>query len=85
MEQASRQPFKLGFLFVHRTASHGVGVGEQLHPENVSFSVCQSEQLHVLHCVLPRKVGTRSPHTPGRGTESSDVTDQGNRGVPPLV
>ncbi|KAK1341495.1 hypothetical protein QTO34_017909 [Cnephaeus nilssonii] len=36
-----RQPFKLGFLFVHRTASHGVGVGEQLHPENVSFSVCQ--------------------------------------------
>lgn len=43
---------------VHRTASHRVRVGEQLHPENVSFSVCQSEQLHILHRVLPRKVRT---------------------------
>lgn len=71
-----RQPFKRYFLFVHRTASHRVGVGEQLHPENVSFSVCQSEQLHILHRILPWKVRTRLPHTPGPGTECSEVTDQ---------
>lgn len=77
-----RQPFKRYFLFVHRTASHRVGVGEQLHPENVSFSVCQSEQLHILHRVLPRKVRTRLPHSPGPGTERSEGTDQRRPGSP---
>lgn len=53
--------------FIHRTASHRVRVGEQLHPENVSFSVRQSEQLHVLHRVLPRKVGAGALHaSPGQ-------------------
>lgn len=44
-------------LFLHRTASYRIWVGEQLHSENVSFSVCQPEQLYLLYSILPWKVG----------------------------
>lgn len=47
-------------LFLHRAASYRIWVGEQLHSENVSFSVCQSEQLYLLYSILPWKVGLMS-------------------------
>lgn len=71
--------------FVHRTASHRVRVGEQLHPENVSFSVCQSEQLHVLHRVLPWKVRTGYLRTSlGWGQSTQRSLTRGDREAPSL-
>lgn len=66
VERDQMQPLKLCSPCIHRTASYRVRVGEQLHPENVSFSVCQSEQLHVLHRVLPWKVRTPPPRATDR-------------------
>lgn len=48
-------------LFLYRAASYWIWVGEQLHSENVSFSVCQSEQLYLLYSILPWKVGMSAP------------------------
>lgn len=36
----------------HRTAQDRVGVGEQLHPQDVPLPVCQSQQLNFLHRLL---------------------------------
>lgn len=47
-------------LFLHRAASYRIWVGEQLHSENVSFSVCQPEQLYILYSIFPWKVGLMS-------------------------
>lgn len=41
---------------VYRTTQDGVRMGEQLHAEDVPVSVRQSEQLHLLHCLLPGEV-----------------------------
>lgn len=60
VEQGSCSASQTLLPSAHRTASHRIRVGEQLHPENVSFSVCQSEQFHILHRILPRKVRSAS-------------------------
>lgn len=43
----------LPFTLCHRrTAEDRVGVGEQLHLQNVPFSVCQPQQFDFLHCLF---------------------------------
>lgn len=43
-------------LCLHRTAEDRVRVGEQLHPQDVPFSVCQPQQFYFLHRLLFGKV-----------------------------
>lgn len=40
------------FHLHRRTAEDRVGVGEQLHLQNVPFSVCQPQQFNFLHCLF---------------------------------